>query len=1149
VVAGYTFNGSDYDFLVARYTEDGTADTTFGYNGVVSTDFGYDDGAFSVAIQSDGKIVAVGRSDGDFAAACYGADGSRDAMFTTDLGGDDSAGAVAVQSDGALVLGGYTSVNGNYDFAVVRYDISHQEGAGGLDVTFDADGKATIDFYGGQDGLFSLAIQADGKIVAVGAATGVSGDYDFAVARYNTDGSLDTTFGGGDGIVTTDIFLGLGYEDMAYSVAIDADGKIVVAGQTFNGSNYDIAIVRYTSDGELDTTFGSGGIVIADSLSDEAAYSVAIQSDGRIVVAGCWFNGWTDDIVVLRYTSNGELDTTFGSGGVVVTDSGADEAAHSVVIQSDDRIVVAGYAFNGSDDDFALARYLTDGSLDPDFASGSVMTTDFEFDDIAYSVAIQSDGGIVVAGHSGYVFALARYTADGYLDSSFGRDGKVITDTEGTGISIAYSVAIQPDGQIVAVGELNDDFAVARYDPDGSLDSMFTTDLGGIDVAQAVAVQRDGKLVVGGYTGLLAEDFDFAVVRYDISHMEYTENDGPRIIDDSISITDVDNETMAGATIQITDNYQPGEDTLGIEAGYVLPSDVTWIWDAGTLTITGEATKAQYQSILAHVTYTNSSDNPYSGDRIVTWTVDDGEDNSFPKTSLITITPVNDRPVVSDLGGTLAYTENDPATVIDGELALTDVDSTIMASATIQITDNYQDGEDTLGIEAGYLLPAGVTASWDSATGMLALKGPATKVQYESILEHVTYTNSSDAPSIEPRTVTWTVSDDAAANSAAQTKTITVIAVNDPPVLTAPAYQWMLEDSSLAITGISVWDVDVNQTSPPGNVLAVSLAVDHGTLMLSGTSGLTFIAGANGTGNMTFVGTLADINNALSTLTFTPNPNYFGTDSVKLSVNDMGNFGSGGPYVAPGQIGVWVENVWEFDEAAKTFTYQSLDVSGSFEPFLGTTGPMPGIGNLLSWMSTSGLLPSYLSSGEFHTPEYVSFAKGLTEALVAEGSEARGQAWESLMHSLEQGTLSRHPEDLLDLEQFLAKLRDWQVGMDFQDIRLVFNADEIHLAEVLNSVLLSQDMGSFADSAAGARLADCLSDWTWSKSLTFNIDEVSASDLLTLDTSGAPAPGMYARVREPLAPLAQVFDMDEMSFAVLAGQICERSGAMVHRAA
>ena len=224
---------------------------------------------------------------------------------------------------------------------------------GDLDPTFGIGGKVTTGI-GTDDYGYAVAIQADGKLVAAGA-TNNGINYDFALVRYNTNGTLDATFGTG-GKVTTAVGTS---DDSAYALAIQADGKLAVAGETFNGSTWDFALVRYNANGTLDATFGTGGkVTTAVGTSDEAAYALAIQADGKLVAAGETFNGSTTDFALARYNANGTLDPTFGTNGTVKTAIGTrDDAASALAIQADGKLVAAGETDNGTNYDFALARY------------------------------------------------------------------------------------------------------------------------------------------------------------------------------------------------------------------------------------------------------------------------------------------------------------------------------------------------------------------------------------------------------------------------------------------------------------------------------------------------------------------------------------------------------------------------------------------------------------------------------------------------------------------------------------------------------------------------------------------------------------------------------------------------------------------------
>jgi uncharacterized delta-60 repeat protein len=543
--------GAGQDFALARFNANGSLDTSFGSGGEVTTDFsGHADDAYAVALQADGKIVAAGFAstpDGqssNFALGRYNSDGSLDATFgsggkvtTAFANVSNAANAVVLQADGKIVAAGFTSNGaGNDDFALARYTTS-----GSLDTSFGSGGKVTTDFAVSQDRANAVVLQADGKIVAAGFSSSRNPS-DFALARYTASGLLDTSFGN-KGKVTTDF---AGFGDTADAVAVQADGKIVTAGDAYsNRTSDDFALARYTASGGLDTSFGSGGKVTTDSVgpTNNYAQGMAIQSDGKIVVAGFTTDYSSSYFSLARYNTDGSLDAGFGSGGEVTTDFGFHQydRAHAVALQTDGKIVVVGTAYSsGTGNNFALARYNTNGSLDTSFGSGGEITTDFsKGDDQAFAVALQPDGKIVVAGYAynnpktNYDFALARYTASGSLDTTFGNNGKVTTSF-GAYHDDVHAIALQSDGKIVAVGSasninqpisdpaLHDPglIALARYTASGSLDKSFgsgglvTTTIAGTDTdnAYAVAVQTDGKIVVAGNAG-----YDFALVRYTTS--------------------------------------------------------------------------------------------------------------------------------------------------------------------------------------------------------------------------------------------------------------------------------------------------------------------------------------------------------------------------------------------------------------------------------------------------------------------------------------------------------------------------------------------------------------------------------------------------------------------------------------------------------
>lgn len=397
----------------------------------------------------------------------------------------------------------------------------YRSSSGVLDSEFDADGLVLTENGIGYNYGYAIAIQSDGKIVVAGeAAWG-----DFALARYNLDGSLDTTFGD-DGIVTTDFS---GDTDVGQAIYIQPDGKIIVVGKTWGGSNYDFALARYNQDGSLDTTFGAEGLISTDFDNGyDIAHSVTLQADNKIVVAGKSSTAINNDFALARYNPNGSLDITFSDDGWVTTDFASnDEEGYAVAIQSDGKIVVAGMAYiPGNYIDFALVRYNLDGSLDSSFDVDGWVTTDFTGDaDYGRAIAIQQDGKIVVAGYGGFGdFVSARYNTNGSLDTTFGNAGRVTTDF-GASSDYGYAMVLQPDGKIVVAGTANmdltgSDFALARYNSNGSLDTSFhydgkvTTDFNSIyDNGYAIALQQDGKIVVAGYT-MIEMSYLYALARY-----------------------------------------------------------------------------------------------------------------------------------------------------------------------------------------------------------------------------------------------------------------------------------------------------------------------------------------------------------------------------------------------------------------------------------------------------------------------------------------------------------------------------------------------------------------------------------------------------------------------------------------------------------
>jgi len=417
-----------------------------------------------------------------------------------------------------------------------------QTTAGNLDPTFGTGGTVRTDFAGNIDQANAVAVQPNGLIIAAGSSFSSSKTVeDFIVARYNANGTLDKRFGK-NGKITTDFFRNV---DSISAIAIQPDGRIIVAGFAqlagSGGTPRVFALARYRSDGQPDTSFGNGGALTTSFGGNFAAVSaLMVQPDGKIVVAGTVdFNpdvpGSGLDFALARYNSSGTLDGSFGKGGKVVFDFfGSFDQANGAVLQPDGKIIVVGSASYDSanrDIGFALARFNTDGSLDFGFGSGGKQITDFFGAGAkANGVVLQPDGKFVVAGTASDSatrpvatdIALARYNPDGSLDAAFGLAGETAIPFPDSATEQGNAVAVLPDGKIVVAGtafktfNTPPDFALVRYNSDGTIDTDFgtkTTDVaGGTDEALAIAIQSDGKAVVAGRS--FRSNFDLTLARY-----------------------------------------------------------------------------------------------------------------------------------------------------------------------------------------------------------------------------------------------------------------------------------------------------------------------------------------------------------------------------------------------------------------------------------------------------------------------------------------------------------------------------------------------------------------------------------------------------------------------------------------------------------
>ena len=460
-------------FPFAAMASDGDLDLSFGNAGKVTTAFFSGtsrvfllDIVSSVAIQSDGKIVAAGKVD----------------QAPPQVGIDSVFGLARYSPDGSL------------------------------DQSFGSGGKVVTEFSGGSAAISAVAIQPDGKLVAMGSVSPAPADLvdsEFAVARYNSDGSLDASFGFG-GKVATD--LGRGPQVGAAAGALQPDGKIILAGSVIGRVTYNLALARFNADGSPDVGFGIGGSVITELPGSSGAQQIlalALQSDGRIVAAGT--NSF--NLTLGRYNPDGSLDSSFGSGGLVTTPvSSLFNVAHSIAIQPDGRIVAVGAAVfpNDTSGSLVVVRYNSDGTRDMAFGEAGAAVIPKGSGE---AVAIQPDGKILAAGllegpFSVLSFLLARFNPDGRLDAGFGSSGMASTRFIDDGR--AYAIALQKDGRAILAGtsydsaNLHADFALARYQVTGSP----APDFGLVASPSTITLSRGAKgsvevniLRQGGFNG------------------------------------------------------------------------------------------------------------------------------------------------------------------------------------------------------------------------------------------------------------------------------------------------------------------------------------------------------------------------------------------------------------------------------------------------------------------------------------------------------------------------------------------------------------------------------------------------------------------------------------------------------------------------
>jgi uncharacterized delta-60 repeat protein len=417
-------------------------------------------------------------------------------------------------------LSGYTPATGVLDTSF---------GNGGIVVHHNAAGGNSDDVGN------SIYVDSKGKIYVTGYSENSSSNYDMVIWRYNSNGKLDTSFNG-TGIVVHHNAAGGNSADIGRSIYVDSKGKIYITGFSGNGSDADMVIWRYNSNGTLDTSFGNGGIVVHNNAAGgtlrrgDEGRSIYVDSTGKIYVTGySWSSrGIRDsrDMVIWRYNSNGTLDTSFNGTGIVVHHNAAggykDDEGNSIYVDTTGKIYVTGYSSNGSNYDMVIWRYNSNGTLDTSFNGTGIVVHNGVADDEGRSIYVDSTGKIYVTGYSwtssgNYDMVIWRYNSNGTLDTSFNGTGIVVHHNAAGGNSHdeGNSIYIDTTGKIYVTGfsknsSGNEDMVIWRYNSDGSLDTSFGN--GGIvvhnnaaggavhDEGNSIYVDSTGKIYVTGFS-------------------------------------------------------------------------------------------------------------------------------------------------------------------------------------------------------------------------------------------------------------------------------------------------------------------------------------------------------------------------------------------------------------------------------------------------------------------------------------------------------------------------------------------------------------------------------------------------------------------------------------------------------------------------
>ncbi|WP_445630825.1 beta strand repeat-containing protein [Nostoc sp. DSM 114167] len=739
----------------------------------------------------------------------------------------------------------------------------------------------------------AVAMDADGDFIISWTSNGQDGSgYGVYAQRYNSTGVAI----GGEFQVNTNT----NGNQLNSTVAIDADGDFVISWESQDGSGSGIYAQRYNSSG---VAVGGEFQVNTSTNNNQVNPTIAIDTNGNFVIS--WQSSGQDGssygVYAQRYSSAG---LAIGGEFKVNTHTESSQYNPTIAMDANGDFVISwqSYYQDGSYLGIYAQRYNSAGSAIGNEFQVNTYTQGNQFNP---TVAMDATGDFVISWQSygqdgsGDGIYAQRYTSAG---AAIGAEFKVNTHTEGNQFN--PTVAMDADGDFIISWTSNSQdgsgsgIYAQRYNSAGVAiggEFLVNTNTNNDQANPAVAMDATGDFVIswqsdgqdGSGHGIYAQLNNNSgapptITPSSASALTYTEN-ATTTIDSGITVSDTDSPNLASATVRITSGFVSAEDILA----FTNQNGITGSYNSstGVLTLIGSATVANYQAALRSITYTNSSDNPSTTPRTISFIVNDGTANSTAVTRNINITAVNDAPVATATNSALAYTEN-ATTVIDSGITVSDLDSTNLASATISITSGFVSAQDTLA----FTNQNGITGSYNSSTGVLTLTGSSTVANYQAALRSITYTNSSDNPSTTPRTISFIVND-GTANSTAVTRNINITAVNDAPVATATnsALAYTENATTVIDSGITVSDLDSTNLASATVSITSGFASAQDILAFTNQNGITGSYNSS-TGVLTLIGsaTVANYQAALRSITYTNSSDNPSTTprTVSFVVND-----------------------------------------------------------------------------------------------------------------------------------------------------------------------------------------------------------------------------------------------------------------------